>query len=186
MKKIKKAIVLDLDETLVHGVKDENNVIKMILRPNLDGLIKKLIKAKKNGIDVILCTTARNEWVNRFLSLKPAFKDIFDKLYTRDNEKEWREFCKEEYPIEYEAQRKNINLEYMKPVTTFGYDEVLFIDDNRIEELRVQILFEIANGRLDRNVTFYRVEGFRGDSTDEKDNGCDLMCEVVEEFVRRI
>lgn len=59
---------------------------------------------------------------------------------------------------EFEAKMKNINLEYMKPVTTFGYDSVLFIDDNKIEELRVQILFEIANGRLDRNVTFCRGE----------------------------
>ena len=50
----------------------------MILRPNLNILINKLQEVKKQGIDIILFTTARNEWVERFFKLKPEFKLLFN------------------------------------------------------------------------------------------------------------
>lgn len=87
MKKNKKVIILDLDKTLINGVKGTYNETIMILRPNLDKLIFKLKEAKNKGIDIILCTTAQKQWVNRFFSLKPEFKTLFDKLSTCDNEK---------------------------------------------------------------------------------------------------
>ena len=69
----KKAIILDMDETLEHGIMQSRYGIgknlTMILRPNLDELIDKLKEVKKHGIDVILCTTARDSWVERFLYL---------------------------------------------------------------------------------------------------------------------
>lgn len=104
---MKKVIVLDLDETLEHGVIDDKaGTANMILRPNLDVLINKLKEVKKRKIDVILCTTARNEWVEKFLVQKPEFRKIFDKIYTRDNEGIWKKFSKEEYPLEYKAKNK--------------------------------------------------------------------------------
>ena len=158
MNSFTKSIVLDLDETLVHSYcKDEVRI--MILRPNIDKLIEKLQEVKKQNIDIILCTTSRNEWVNKFFELKPIFKTIFDKIYTRDNENEWRYFSEEMYPLEYNARCKNVNLEYLKPVTTFGYDQVLYIDDNKLEEVRLQILFGLTQGELNKDITFF--SGFK-------------------------
>ena len=57
----------------------------MVLRPHLDELLQKLKEAKKQGIDIILCTSATNQWVARFFRLKPEFFAIFNKLYTHDN-----------------------------------------------------------------------------------------------------
>ena len=81
-----KAIILDMDETLEHGILLSKYGISknltMILRPNLDKLIYKLKEAKQYDIDIILCTTAHDCWVERFFKLKPEFKLIFDKIYT--------------------------------------------------------------------------------------------------------
>lgn len=153
-----RAIVLDLDETLIHSYCNDKLQL-MILRPNIDKLIDKLQEVKKQNIDIILCTTSRNAWVNKFFELKPVFKTIFDKVYTRDNEDEWRNFNIEKYPLEYNARCKNVNLEYLKPITTFGYDQVLYIDDNKLEEVRLQILFGLTNGELTKDVTFF--SGFK-------------------------
>lgn len=108
-----------MDETLETGVSSANGEIKMILRPNLGELIIKLKEVKKQGIDIILCTTAKQQWVNKFLELEPEFNKIFDKIYNRDNENIWKNYSKEKYPLEYEARSKNPNIEYMKPITTF-------------------------------------------------------------------
>ena len=166
MKKTKKAIILDLDETLEHGIYqskyDVGNQMTMVLRPNLDILLKKLYEVKKQDIDIILCTTARNNWVDRFFNLAPEFKNVFDKIYSRDNEDEWRYYNKDIYPLENKAQNENINLEAMKPITTFGYDSILFVDDNKIEELRLKMLFEMSKGKLQKDVTLFTGFGFYG------------------------
>lgn len=154
MSNFTKAIVLDLDETLVHGYCNDKIEI-MLLRPNIDKLIEKLQQVKEQNIDIILCTTSRNSWVNKFLELKPIFKYIFDRIYTRDNEEEWRYFDKKIFPLEYGAKCQNINLEYLKPITTFGYDQLLYIDDNKLEEIRLQILFELTKGQLYKDITFF-------------------------------
>ena len=213
IKENKKVIVLDMDETLESGIKGVDNELIMILRPNLDILINKLQEAKEQGIDIILCTTARKTWVARFFELKPEFKTLFDKIFTRDNEEEWLNFSKEKYPLEYEARSKNINLEYMKPITTFGYDSVLFIDDNKIEEIRLKILFELTENKLEKDVTYFSGFRFNGacikydkmlrykkasnQNIDfarilneyieiEKDNpGCQFMCSVIDKFINK-
>ena len=158
MEKNKKVIILDLDETLEHGIQqsryDVGNQMTMILRPNLEILLNKLYEVKKQDIDIILCTTARNNWIDRFFKLAPGFKNVFDKIYSRDNEKEWRYYNKDIYPLENKAQNENINLETMKTITTFGYDSILFVDDNKIEELRLKMLFEMSKGKLQKDVTF--------------------------------
>lgn len=212
IKENKKAIILDMDNTLINGVKRTDNENVMILRPNLDELICKLKKAKDNGIDIVLCTTSREEWVNRFFLLKPEFKTLFNKLFTRDNEKEWMNYSEERYPLEYNARSKNINLEYSKPVTTFGYDSILFIDDNKIEEVRLQILFELTENKLEKDVTFFSGFGFYGGSnyekissykklasqnaefskileeyleTEKNEPGCNMMCSIIDKFINK-
>lgn len=212
-----KAIILDMDETLEHGIfqgiYDVGDKYTMILRPNLDLLISKLKEVKKQGVDIILCTTAREEWVQRFFKLKPEFKNLFDKIYTRNNENEWRDFSKEKYQLEYKAKNENINLEYSKPITTFGYNQILFIDNSKIEELRLKILFEITKGKLEKDVTFFSAFGFYGGSSNWKEilkyrelaetnrelykklyeyieieknePCCNMMCSAIEEFVNK-
>lgn len=213
----KKAIILDMDETLEHGIMQSRYGIgknlTMILRPNLDELIDKLKEVKKHGIDVILCTTARDSWVERFLNLKPEFRSLFDKRYTRDNEQEWRDFSKEKYPIEYKAKNENINLEQFKPITTFGYDSVLYIDDNKIDSLRLKMLFEMGEGKLEKDVTHFTAFGFYGGriawsdilvyrniaskslgfsqmlekylQTERSDMGCRMMCTAIDKFINK-
>jgi len=213
----KKAIILDMDETLEHGRPQRRYYVKrrptMILRPNLEELIEKLQEAKREGIDIILCTTATEKWVERFFKLNPQIKEIFDKILTRNNEEEWLNFSKEEYPVEYNARSQNVNLEYAKPVTTFGYDSVLYIDNNELEGIRLQILFSIAQGKIKKDVTFFSAFGFNagGISCDEmleykklaKQNeefskklkeytkaqksepGCRMMCLVIDKFINK-
>ena len=217
MEKTKKVIILDLDETLEHGIYqsryDVGNQMTMVLRPNLDILLKKLYEVKKQDIDIILCTTARNDWIDRFFKLAPEFKNIFDKIYSRDNEGEWKYYNKDIYPLENKAQNENINLETMKPITTFGYDSILFVDDNKIEELRLKMLFEMSKGKLQKDVTFFTGFGFYGGVIEwdkmlmykkisnkdlkfskklneyleaERSNpGCNMICSVIDKFIKK-
>lgn len=124
---VKKAIVLDMDNTLECGVRNnspERNYT-MFLRPGIDEVVEKLKQAKERKIDIILCTTGNNNWVERFLSLKPEFRELFTKIYSRDNQREWQGIISyEEFPIESTFWNSN-----GKPVTTWGYNSVLFIDD---------------------------------------------------------
>ena len=142
----KRAIIMDMDETLEHGIyRGEYNAgdgAMMTLRPNLDELVSKLQEAKKNGIDIVLCTTARNRWIERFLELKPEFRGLLDKMLTRDNEDEWKYIDETTYPIERECYGWR---SAQKPVTTFGYDSVLFIDDNPMESRMLEKLFNTQN-----------------------------------------
>ena len=43
----------------------------------------------------------------------------------------------------------------MKPITTFGYDSILFVDDNKIEELRLKMIFKMTKGKLKKCNIFY-------------------------------
>lgn len=211
MEEIKRAIILDMDETLERGVFDENSNKIMMLRPNLDKLIEKLKEAKGNGIDIVLCTTAKHPWVERFLELKPEFREIFDRILTRDNEKEWKYFSEEDYPIEYEAKIKDVNIGNGKPVTTFGYDSILFIDDNILEGERLKSLFDMGQEKLASDVTFFTGYGFyppevynifkyteaakRDDElariipeylqTLRDENGCLIMCTAIDDFMQK-
>lgn len=217
MEKTKKVIILDLDEILEHGIYqsryDVGNQMTMVLRPNLDILLKKLYEVKKQDIDIILCTTARNDWIDRFFKLAPEFKNVFDKIYSRDNEGEWKYYNKDIYPLENKAQNENINLETMKPITTFGYDSILFVDDNKIEELRLKMLFEMSKGKLQKDVTFFTGFGFYGGVIEwdkmlmykkisnkdlkfskklneyleaERSNpGCNMICSVIDKFIKK-
>lgn len=217
MEEIKKVIILDLDETLEHGIYqsryDVGNQMTMVLRPNLNILLNKLYEVKKQNIDIILCTTAKNIWVDRFFKLIPKFKNIFDKIYSRDNEKEWKYYNKDIYPLENKAQNENINLENMKPITTFGYNSILFIDDNKIEELRLKMLFELTNGKLEKDVTFFTGFGFYGGNIQwdkmllykkisnqdqefskilneylevERSNPvCSMICSIIDKFIKK-
>ena len=217
MENRKKAIILDMDETLEHGIfqskYDIGNGLKMILRPHLDELITKLHEAKKQGIDIVLCTTATEKWVERFFKLKPEIKELFDKILTRNNEEEWKNFSEEKYPLEYKARNENINLEYLKPVTTFGYDSVLYIDDNKLEGVRLQILFGITHGKLEKDVTYFSGFGFNGGriaceemlaykklakqnieffekleeyiETEKNNPGCIMMCSAIDKFMKK-
>ena len=159
----KRAIILDLDETLEHGIPrgmlipGENGLL-MVLRPGLDELIDKLKQAKEQGIDIVLCTTAKQLWIDRFFDLKPEFRTLFDKMLTRDNKAEWEHFDKEKNPLEYEAHRKDSFLRNAKPVTTFGYDFVLFIDDNPHEGRNLSNLFEITRRKVRKRCNiFFRI-----------------------------
>ena len=217
MEKTKKVIILDLDETLEHGIYqsryDVGNQMTMVLRPNLDILLKKLYEVKKQDIDIILCTTARNDWIDRFFKLAPEFKNVFDKIYSRDNEGEWKYYNKDIYPLENKAQNENINLETMKPITTFGYDSILFVDDNKIEELRLKMLFEMSKGKLQKDVTFFTGFGFYGGviqwdkmltykkisnkdlkiskklneylEAERSNPGCNMICSVIDKFIKK-
>lgn len=217
MENKKRAIILDMDETLEHGISQAGygvgNDASMVLRPNLDELILKLQEAKKQGIDIILCTTAREKWVERFLGLKPEFKEIFNKIFTRDNQEQWKNCNKETNPLEYEAKQQNCNFENSKPVTTFGYDSVLFIDDNKKEAYCLKELFKITQNKLEKDVTYF--SGFRfhiGDydlfrmleykklasekieikqkleqylEFERKEPGCHIICSVIDEFINK-
>ena len=217
MEEIKKVIILDLDETLEYGIYqsryDVGNQMTMVLRPNLNILLNKLYEVKKQNIDIILCTTAKNIWVDRFFKLIPKFKNVFDKIYSRDNEKEWKYYNKDIYPLESKSQNENINLENMKPITTFGYNSILFIDDNKIEELRLKILFELTNGKLEKDVTFFTGFGFYGGNIQwdkmllykkisnqdqefskilneylevERSNPvCSMICSIIDKFIKK-
>ena len=183
----------------------------MVLRPHLDELLQKLKEAKKQGIDIILCTSATNQWVARFFQLKPEAFVIFDKLYTHDNQEEWKNFDKNLNPVEYNLRRKSNLISQGKPVTTFGYDSILFIDDNLLEGEILKLLFESAGTRLNKDVTFFSGFAYNGGSVpmttmmgiqklsaidyelatkmrkyiefENNNPGCKFMCRVIDKFM---
>ena len=195
----KRAIILDMDETLEHGTFKYKydftaKGYMMTLRPGLDELIEKLKVAKTQGIDIVLCTTAHDFWVERFLTLKPEFRELFDKIYTRDNQEEW-----------------NPSGCYQKPVENFGYDSILFIDDNRAERIR---LCDIYNAENPSPVDITYFSGFHfGDlislhdlainielanqdsslfpdlqellTIARNEPGCSMMCSVIDTFIEK-
>lgn len=216
MEKKKRAIILDMDETLEHGIhKREYGFIEndamMVLRPGLDELIAKLQEAKSQGIDIILCTTAYVPWVERFLNLKPEFKRLFNTRLTGDTLMYWMDYSERRNPLEYGAKQKDPDLRYSKPVTTFGYDSVLFIDNNMVEADRLKRLFEITQGKLEKDVTFFSSFGFWGGdieldqilgskkrasqrtgisqkltqylAIERCEPGCHMMCSAIDKFI---
>ena len=214
MKDKKRAIIFDMDETLEYGIaSDTKDSPTMVLRPNLDKLIAKLKEAKKEGINIVLCTEAQETWVERFLTLKPEFRTLFDKMLTRNNEDDWKYYDEETNPIEYAAKQKDSNLANGKPITTFGYDSILFIDDNKQEANRLKRLFEIAPDRWQKDVTYFsgfkfcegdiglldifKYKKFASQSpefsqkleqylTVERNNpGCHMMCSAIDAFMRK-
>ena len=160
MKDVKQAIILDLDETLEHGTMEfaENKTLYiMTLRPQIEKLAKRLKEIRKEDLaDVILCTDASREWVEVFLKKCPEMKGVFNKIYSKTNRKEWEEYDEEKYEIEYILDRKEGK---QKPVTTFGYDRFLFIDDNIAAGRRLK---EIANRRKEnmKDISYYSGGGF--------------------------
>lgn len=126
-----------MDETLEQGIKDRNGDLMMVLRPNIDELVAKLQEAKKQGSDIILCTTANELWVNRFLELKSEFRDLFSKVFNYDNKRDWKDFDFSRYPLE-----SRFYAPHAKPITTFGYDSILFIDDAPSARDMLEKLFE--------------------------------------------
>lgn len=98
-----------------------------------------------------------------------------------------------------------------KPVTTFGYNSVLFIDNSSIEGTRLKILFDITQGKLEKDVTFFSGYGYwppniseifeavEAGKRDEEiagmvteylerlrnENGCLTMCSVIDDFMQK-
>ena len=185
----------------------------MVLRPHLDELLEKLKEAKRQGIDIILCTSATNQWVARFFRLKPEFFTIFNKLYTHDNKQEWSNVSEEQNPIEYNIRLENSLIAQGKPITTFGYDSVLFIDDNLLEGEILKLLYETAGTNLHTDVTYFSGFAYNGGSIpmsvmmglkrlstidyeiaskmkkyiqfEDSNPGCKLMCKVIDKFMRK-
>lgn len=185
----------------------------MVLRPHLDELLEKLKEAKRQGIDIILCTSATNQWVARFFRLKPDFFTVFNKLYTHDNMQEWRNFSEKQNPIEYKIWQENSLIAQGKPITTFGYDSILFIDDNLLEGEILKQLYETAGSDLHTDVTFFSGFAYNGGSIpmsvmmglkrlstinyeiaskmkkyiqfEDSNPGCQLMCQVIDKFMRK-
>lgn len=218
MQNKKRAIILDMDETLEHGIFKGQYGFKskdamMVLRPGLDELIAKLQEAKNQGSDIVLCTTAQEHWVERLLALKPEFRTLFDTRLTQGNAFSWQYYNKAAHPLEYEVEQESHSYGISKPVTTFGYDSVLFIDDNRAEAGRLKRLFEITQGRLEKDVTYFSGFGFDGGSADlteildykkaavqnpemaqkleeylmavRNNPGCHMMCSVIDSFMAK-
>ena len=157
---MKKAIILDMDETLEHGNlffdKDITYYI-MTLRPNLKALVEKLKEIKENKLsDIILCTDASNDWVNVFFKKCPDIKDVFDKIYTRNNPEKWEYYNSKKYSVEYYLDGR---FGSQKPVTTFGYDQILFVDDNTSAGRRLN---DIVRTRTENNqdISFFSGFGF--------------------------
>lgn len=73
----------------------------------------------------------------------------------------------------------NTGFKNLDKIFNIEQSQLVLLTGNRMVDM---LSGDIANGRLDRNVTFYRVEEFRGNGTEEDNKGCDRMCEVVEEF----
>ena len=118
-----------------------------LLKDNLDKLINKLQEAKKQGIDIILCTTAREPWVARFFELKPEFKTLFD------NERLsliWEREEKQELSNEDKQIIKNGIKKMQEMCKNHKYCVGCIFDDktndqcllNEIDDLEVDKLFE--------------------------------------------
>lgn len=131
----------------------------------------------------------------KILTLEPEFKEIFNKLYTRNNENDW-----------------NPTGCYQKPVETFGYDSVLFIDDNIAERNRLKNIYKDNQISSPVDITYFSGFSF-GDQIDlielikymelakqdgslylklqellntvRNESGCNMMCSVIDTFMSK-
>lgn len=123
-----KVIVFDLDETLRSletSVKNDNRV-NVILRPKILELLEKVKEVKKQGVDSVIFTTASLKSARMyFLELLPVeYQNVFTKVIAAENYIEPEQGTRENY-----LYRLGTN----KMVTSLGYDEILFFDDNKAE-----------------------------------------------------
>lgn len=178
----RKAIVLDMDETLEHGVDhfeyDHYDYgLTMVLRPHLDKLIKRLKDAKSQGTDIFLFTWGNDAWVRCLLKLKPELKELFSDIFSRNNINKWPQYSPELVKYKYGRDQYFVSLNdllhtipdwgdnYMlpsKPITELDYDSILFIDDNKDEEKRLRRLYEKEGDKLKKDVTYFSGFGFNG------------------------
>lgn len=203
----KKAIILDLDETvraldLMQG--SESDVIGVRLRPNINKLLERLVKAKEEGTDIIIWTTAPTSSVqNHFINYIPAqYRNVFDRIIARDNDIELEENSKEAEVYRLRKQTHN------KPVTALKeYNQILFFDNNTTERGYLERMFDGSEGTPDMQVFFccypynpkeisqmYALKRLSEEDSEIKkitnellakmleDPGCDLMVQKIEEF----
>lgn len=201
---LNKLIVFDLDGTLRKLDFDENyeQIINVRFRPKLKDLLVKLKKVHEEGIDVAICTSASTQSVKtHFIDCIPKeYKDLFTYIYTTNNK----------IQVERESKEKEVyGLNgWNKPVTSiYGYDQVLFFDDNINEGLMLKKLFFEEENFPNKQVVFasykynplsafelYAYKKLAPENTkmakyadkvfskELEEPGCNLMIEKIDEF----
>ena len=199
----RKAIVLDMDETLEHGFNKHmyNNAygLTMILRPHLDELIKKLKEVKSTDTDIFLFTLAKDVWIERLLKLKPEFKELFSDIFSRDNQDKWPQYSPSNLVWRYP----------LKPITELNHDAVLFIDDDK-KCLTNELEYLYHDQYSKKDTTYFSGFGFGGGDInfvyslldyanypqinqllkeyiklENDDPGCLMMCDAVDKFMSK-
>lgn len=203
--KNKRAIILDLDGTLENQIlsKEDKKEYIILVRPNLAELAEKLKETKAQKVDIILCTTATKNVIKKFFEAKPELESVFDRIIS-----------KEEIDKIYIKQEKNQELkDYLyegKPIDKLGYEAVLYVDDNKSEEARLQKIVQKPNNNMDisyfSGFGFYRgidiayihlLKQMKGEHIEEyeeikrflqeesKEPGCKMMCSSIDYFVKK-
>ena len=184
----KKAIVFDLDETLryLDFNLDYIKIVNVRLRPKINELLAKLKDVRKDGTDVIICTTASTESANKyFIDLLPEeYRDVFNKIYSKEN------------PI---PVRNNSKLD--------EYNQILFFDDNYTEANYLKTIYKNEIDAPNKQVDFasypfnppkaeilYSYKRFAEDNPEYaseineyfsallEEPGCEIMIDRIDEF----
>ncbi len=200
----KKLIVFDLDETLrkLEFDNDYNEIRNVYLRPNIGKLLEKLKEVKKQGIDIMIWTTASSESAQRYFidCLPEEYRDLFCRVISRDNKMKLEDGSMEEKVYGYNTSNK--------PVTAIeGYNQILFFDDNETESMYLKNMYRDNENSPEKQVIFasyrydlqkpYVLYGYKKISKISKrvaerlneylkklleEPGCSLMIEKIDEF----
>ena len=208
-----KVIVFDLDETLrkIENPIKNGSVPKVILRPKLINLLKKIKEVKNQGVDSVIFTSASLTSVDKFFfdKLPEEYREVFTQTIARENFPETKPGTRENYL--YKAKRN-------KAVTALDYDEILFFDDNRTEyeflkelfdeklytkypvpnknvtfvslpfnprpEVDMYVLKELAK---DKNIANNKITGKINNYFDImlQEPGCKIMSKIIDEFISK-
>lgn len=198
----KKAIVFDLDETLrkLDFNLDYNKIVNVRLRPKINELLAKLKEVREDGTDVIICTSASTESTNKyFIDLLPEeFRDVFNKMYCKENP----------IPVRINSKEELVYGGRNKPVTALDeYNQILFFDDNCTEVNYLKTMYEKDSDAPNKQVDFasypfnppkaeflYSYKRFAEDNQEYaskvneyfsvllEEPGCEIMIDKIDEF----
>lgn len=110
-------------------------------------ILAKLKDVRKDGTDVIICTTASTESANKyFIDLLPEeYRDVFNKIYSKENP----------IPVRNNSKKELVYGGRNKPVTALDeYNQILFFDDNYTEANYLKTIYKNEIDAPNKQVDF--------------------------------
>ena len=156
-----KARLKKAERLFIHKIREYRALFSVILRPNLDALIKPLIRAKRNGTVRAICMYSNTSSTFTMYFAKqvieemyscPGFFDCLVDATDTIRKYDWEQSKETSQPLKTFHVLKRIFKEYCGVTDVITPDRILFVDDRK---LRHHLTNEEKNGLTYLQVTPY-------------------------------